>query len=117
MNLGSFIRLCNRYNEEALKITCKYVGYDSKNDLHNVRAVFGGFLNGDEFVITLKTNIKNGIYNYSQRLGGLCFSGCETSFRMHEVERFLMEGLDRLQHYISANSTGGGAYIEVTGDL
>ncbi len=50
MNLGSFVRLCNRYNEEALQITSKYVGYDAKDKFYGVRAVFGGFLNGDEFV-------------------------------------------------------------------
>ena len=118
MNLGSFIRLCDRYNEEALKITSKYQGYNNRdNELYAVRAVIGGFLNGNEFVITLKTNIKDGRGNYHIRLGGVWFSAYKRSYRMYEIEEFLIGGLKRLECFINANTTGGGAYIEVTGDL
>ncbi len=90
----------NRYNEEALKITSRYTGYDAKNELYNVKAVFYGFLNGYEFVIKLKTNIKTGPCNYSVRLGGLWFGGYHKSYKMCEIEGFLVDGLDRLKHLL-----------------
>ena len=119
MDLYIFKRLCNRYNSAALSITSKYTGYDKKDDLYNVGAVFGGYLNGDEFVITLKTNIKNGNFRYGLVLGRVWLNEFESSFKMNEneLEKFLSDGLNCLKCFMNANSTGGGGYIEVMGDL
>ena len=117
MNLNSFIRLCNRYNEKVLKITSKLTGYDAKDELYSVRAIFGGFLNGDSFVITLKTNLKNGSLRYEAMLGVIWFDAYKKSYKMYELEELLIGGVSRLTHFINANTKGGGAYIEVTGDL